>query len=219
MPEDSPTPPTLEPRARTGDILYSPSAARNRDAIRDAFFKHGPQAGKALEIGGGTGEHATHIAEAAPDLSWHTGDPDATSRASIAARIAESRLANLSGPHSIDVTERDWGVDEEAPYDAIISINMIHIAPFEAAQGLFAGAGRLLREGGVLFLYGPFSRKGAYTAPSNEAFDASLKARDARWGVRDLDHDIAPLAQKNALRLDAIVEMPANNLSVIFRKS
>ncbi len=219
MSNDRQSPPTLEPRERAGDILYSPSAARNRDFIRDAFLKHGPNAGKALEIGGGTGEHALHVAEAAPELSWHTGDPDPASRASIAARIAESRLANLIGPHAIDVREDDWDVAEQAPFDAIISINMIHIAPFTAAEGLFAGAGRYLLEGGALFLYGPFSRNGAHTAPSNEAFNASLKARDPSWGVRDLDHDIAPLAQKNNLVLSATVEMPANNLSVIFRKN
>ena len=208
----------LENRNAAGERLFSPSVARNRDPIRDVFLKHMPQRGKALEIGGGTGEHAAHLAAALPDLHWTTGDPDPAARRSIAAWIADAGLPNLSGPHAIDVTAAVWGVEETAPFDAVISINMIHIAPFAAAQGLFAGAGRLLARGGKLFLYGPFSRKGVHTAPSNEAFDASLKMRNPDWGVRDLEHDIAPLAQKHALSLETIVEMPANNISVIFRK-
>ncbi len=209
----------LESRGNAGARLYSPSAARNRDPIRDAFLKTMPRAGKILEIGGGTGEHAVYLAAALPDARWFTGDPDPASRASIAAWIAETNLRNLSGPHAIDVTMARWGVEDQAPFDGIVSTNMIHIAPFSAAEGLFAGAGRLLAPGGKLFLYGPFSRGGAHSAPSNEAFDASLKARDARWGVRDLELDIAPLAQKNAMHIEAIVEMPANNLSVIFCKN
>ena len=208
----------LENRNAAGERLFSPSVARNRDPIRDVFLKHMPQGGKALEIGGGTGEHAAHLAAALPDLHWTTGDPDPAARRSIAAWIADAGLHNLAGPHAIDVTAAAWGVEETAPFDAVISINMIHIAPFAAAQGLFAGAGRLLAGGGKLFLYGPFSRKGVHTAPSNEAFDPSLKMRNPDWGVRDLEHDIAPLAQKYALSLETIVEMPANNLSVIFRK-
>ncbi len=209
----------LEPREKSGERLYSPSAARNRDPIRDVFLKLMPRAGKILEIGGGTGEHGVHLARALPDTTWHTGDPDPASRASIAAWIAETKLHNLTGPHSIDVTAAVWGVEEAAPFDGLVSLNMIHIAPFAATAGLFAGAGRLLAPGGRLFLYGPFSRDGVHTAASNEAFDASLKARNANWGVRDLERDIAPLAQKDALTRVDIVEMPANNLSVIFRKS
>lgn len=209
----------LEDRETAGARLFSPSAARNRDPIRTVFLKHMPKSGKILEIGGGSGEHAVHLAEALPDVSWHAGDPDETSRRSIAAWIGESGLANLRGPHAVDVTAQHWGVEDKAPFDGLVSINMIHIAPFEAAQGLFAGAERLLAPEGRLFLYGPFSRGGVHTAPSNEAFDASLKSRNARWGVRDLEHDLAPLAQKHALSLDTIVEMPAHNLSVIYRKN
>ena len=184
-----------------------------------SFLKTMPKAGKILEIGGGTGEHGVHLARALPGATWHTGDPDPSSRVSIAAWIAETKLHNLVGPHAIDVTAPDWGVEEAAPFEGLVSLNMIHIAPFAAAEGLFAGAGRLLAPGGRLFLYGPFSRDGVHTAPSNEAFDASLKTRNADWGVRDLERDIAPLAQKNALTRINIVEMPANNLSVVFRKS
>lgn len=214
----SPKETALESREKAGEKLYSPSTARNRAPIRDVFLNAMPNSGKILEVGAGTGEHAVCLAGALPSVTWVTGDPDAPARASIAAWIAEAGLSNLTGPHAIDVTEKTWGVEAQAPFDGLVSINMIHIAPFAAAQGLFAGAGRLLAAGGKLFLYGPFSRNGVHTAPSNEAFDASLKARDPRWGVRDIERDIAPLARKNALGLERIVEMPANNLSVIFRK-
>ena len=208
----------LENRAAQGAKMFSPSTARNRDPIRDVFLKTMPHEGRILEIGGGTGEHAVHLAGVLPGAEWRTGDPDETARRSIAAWIEDAALPNLLGPHAIDVTQPEWGVEDLAPFAGVVSINMIHIAPFAAAKGLFAGAARLLGPGGKLFLYGPFSRNGVHTAPSNEAFDASLKARDARWGVRDLDRDLAPLAQKNALRLDALVEMPANNFSAVFMK-
>jgi SAM-dependent methyltransferase len=217
-PDDASREIALEARTVAGEKLYSPSAARNRDAIRDVVLEVMPSQGQILEIGGGTGEHGVHMAAAAPGLVWHSGDPDPASRASIAAWIKDAGLANLKGPHAIDVTAEDWGVEAGALFDGVVSFNMIHIAPFAAATGLFAGAGRVLKCGGVLFLYGPFSRTGVHTAPSNEAFDVSLKSRDARWGVRDLEHDLAPLAQKNAFMREAIVEMPANNLCVIFRK-
>jgi SAM-dependent methyltransferase len=209
----------LESRAQAGEKLYSPSTARNREPIRDVFLNTMPAKGKILEVGAGTGEHAVCLAQALPSVTWMTGDPDAPARVSIAAWIADAKLPNLIGPHAIDVTAEEWGIETQAPFDGILSINMIHIAPFAAAQGLFAGAGRLLALGGKLFLYGPFSRNGVHTALSNEAFDGSLKARDPRWGVRDLDREIAPLAQNNALALEQVVEMPANNLSVIFRKN
>ena len=208
----------LEERDIAGEKLFSPSAARNRDAIREVFLKIMPHTGKILEIGGGTGEHSVHIASAAPDLNWQTGDPDPASRASIAAWIEEISLPGLEGPHAIDVMAPSWGIEGRAPYDGLVSINMIHIAPFDAARGLFAGAQRLLREGGALFLYGPFSRNGVHTAPSNAAFDESLKSRNSAWGVRDIEGDLEPLAQKNMLQLEHIVEMPANNLSLLFRK-
>lgn len=216
--ETKPQTAALEDRETAGERLFSPSAARNREPIRDVFLRHMPATGTILEVGGGTGEHAVCLAQALRQAQWITGDPDPAARTSIAAWIAETQLANLSGPHAIDVTHEGWGLETAAPLDGLVSINMIHIAPFAAAQGLFNGAGRLLRAGGKLFLYGPFSRNGAHTAPSNEAFNASLKARNPAWGVRDIEQDIAPLAQKNALRLETIVEMPANNYSLVFVK-
>lgn len=208
----------LEARVNEEARLFSPSAARNRDAIRDAFLVHMPASGTMIEIGAGTGEHAVAIASAAPLLDWRPGDPDAASRASIAAWVAHLKIANIAPPHDADVTKADWS-DAFPRAVGVLSINMIHIAPFEAARGLFHGATRLLSAGGRLFLYGPFSRNGIHTAPSNEAFDASLKSRDGRWGVRDLDGDIIPLAEKTGFALVAVVAMPANNFSVIFEKA
>ncbi|MFQ5563255.1 MAG: DUF938 domain-containing protein [Parvularculaceae bacterium] len=209
----------LEARESDGARLFSPSAARNRDPIRTVFLDHMPKSGKVLEVGSGSGEHAVHIAAALPLVEWRAGDPDPASRASIAAWIAHAGLENLKGPHAIDVTVPHWGVEDDAPFDALVSINMIHIAPFAAAEGIVAGAGRLLRGGGKLFFYGPFSRNGAHIAESNAAFGRSLKARSPAWGVRDLDRDIVPCARKAGLVLERIVEMPANNLSVIFQKA
>lgn len=207
----------LEGRDTEGARLFSPSASRNRDAIRDVFLAFMPHRGTVLEIGSGTGEHAVHLAASLPAVRWLPGDPDEASRASIAAWIAHATLGNVEPPHAIDVAAQGW--EAGLPLlDGVVSINMIHIAPFAAAQGLIAGAGRVLAEDGKLFLYGPFSRNGSHTAPSNAAFDASLKSRDPRWGVRDLEQEIAPLALRAGLTLEKIVEMPANNLSVIFVK-
>lgn len=208
----------LEDRAAAGGRMFSPSAARNRDFIADVFLAHMARAGAILEIGSGTGEHAVHIARKAPGLRWTPSDPDAASRASIAAWTLHEGLTNVDAPRAIDVTQEGWRDAVEGPLAGIVSINMIHIAPFEAAKGLFAGAGALLENGGKLFLYGPFSRHGAHTAPSNAAFDESLKARNPKWGVRDLEGDILPLAEKAGLKLEAVVPMPANNLSVVFAK-
>ena len=208
----------LEDRGADGARLFSPSAARNRDAIRDVFLQNLPENGTVLEIGAGTGEHAIHIAAAAPGLRWRPSDPDETARRSISAHIEASGLASIDQPLALDVADPKWTSGIQGEVDVIISINMIHIAPFAAAQGLFAGASRLLPGGGRLLFYGPFAQGGAHSAPSNEAFDASLKARDPRWGVRDLEHDIAPLAQEFAFRRDAVVQMPANNFTVVFSK-
>lgn len=207
----------LEARDAVEARQFSPSAARNRDPIREAFLAHMPRAGVIIEIGSGTGEHAAHIAAAAPDLLWLPSDPDPASRASIAAWTAHLGLSNVAPPRALDVTRDGW-TDGLPAADGLVSINMIHIAPLEAAQGLFEGAGALLKPDGRLFLYGPFMRDGAHTAPSNEAFDASLKARDAQWGVRDLDREIIPLARAASFTLHAVIAMPANNLSVVFSK-
>jgi len=205
----------LEERTEAGDRLFSPSAGRNRDAIRDVFTSEMPAQGAFLEIASGTGEHGAHFAAAMPKAHFLPGDPDIASRASIEAWTHYLKLSNVAPPHAIDASAGEWEAAIGA-VDCVYCINMIHIAPFDAAKGLMRGAGKILNPGGRLFLYGPFARNGVHSAPSNVAFDASLKARDARWGVRDLDRDITPLAEAAGLRLSAVHEMPANNLSVIF---
>ena len=208
----------LEMRSREEARLFSPCAGRNRDVIRDAYLKTMPLAGTVLEIGAGTGEHAVHIAAAAPGLRWQPSDPDAGSRASIAAWTEHLGPPNVAAPLAMDVTAPDWERGIQGS-DAAVSINMILIAPFAAAEGLVAGAGRLLKQGGRLFLYGPFARNGAHTAPSNAEFDRSLKSRDPQWGVRDLDLEIMLLASAAGMTLETAIDMPANNLSVIFSRA
>ena len=214
-----PRPVAVEDRSPTGDARqFSPSAARNCGPIREVLTRVLPRKGIVLEIGSGTGEHAICFGKALPELVWLPSDPDAASRASIKAWIATEGLANVRAPVAIDVRREAWGVEEDAPFDAMISLNMVHIAPWEAALGLLAGAGRLLRPDGILFLYGPFIRGGAHTAASNAAFDADLKRRDARWGVRDVNALVSEAAPYG-LELRDIEKMPANNLSLVFVKT
>jgi SAM-dependent methyltransferase len=193
----------------------APAAERNRDAILAVLARVLPGKGIVLEIASGTGQHAVHCAAALPGIVWQPSDPDSDARDSIAAWRAHAALPNLDAPIALDVMNDDWGIGEVA---AIVCINMIHISPWEAAQALLRGAGERLRAGGVLVLYGPYRRHGAHTAPSNEAFDAQLRERDPRWGVRDLEA-VQSLAEANGFTLAEIVEMPANNLSVIFTKN
>ena len=209
----------VEVRSRAGDARqFSPSAARNCGPIREVLTRVLPKKGIALEIGSGTGEHVISFAKALPGLVWLPSDPDSASRASIKAWSATEGLANVRAPVAIDVREGVWGVEDDAPFDAMISLNMVHIAPWEAALGLLAGAGRLLRPDGVLVFYGPFMLGGIHTSASNAAFDADLKRRDPRWGVRDVD-DLVGEAAPHGLELLEIVEMPVNNLSLVFVKA
>jgi cyclopropane fatty-acyl-phospholipid synthase-like methyltransferase len=172
-----------------------------------------PERGAVLEIASGAGEHAVFFAKALPGLTWQPSDPDEGARASIAAWTAAEGVANVLPPLALDAREADW--DVEGPFDVVVAINMIHIAPWEATKGLMAGCAHVLKPGGLLFLYGPYKRDGRHTAPSNEAFDASLKARDPAWGVRDLAA-VAAEAAARGLSLRETVDMPANNLSVLF---
>lgn len=184
-----------------------------------------PRCGIVLEIGSGSGEHAVCFAKALPEIVWLPSDPDKDARASIEAWIDAEHLANVRKPVAIDVRRetwdverKTWGLEEEAPFDVIVSLNMIHIAPWTAALGLLSGAGRLLREGGILFLYGPFVRGGVHNSASNAAFDADLKRRDKDWGIRDLD-ELVREATPHGFELREIVTMPANNLSLVFVKA
>jgi len=217
MPKDGAD--SVEVRNRVGDARQlSPSAARNCGPIREVLIRVLPKKGIALEIGSGTGEHVTSFAKALPGLVWLPSDPDSASRASIKAWSATEGLANVRTPVSIDVRKEIWGVEDDAPFNAMISLNMVHIAPWEAALGLLAGAGRLLKPDGVLVFYGPFMLGGTHTAVSNAAFDADLKRRDPRWGVRDVD-DLVGAAAPHGLELLELIEMPANNLSLVFVKA
>ena len=196
------------------DALTSPAVARNREPILDVLRRVLPERAAVLEIASGSGEHAVYVAAALAHLTWQPTDPDPEALASIAAYRAAARLPNLLPPLALDAAASAWPVTQA---DAIVAINMIHIAPWAAAEGLMAGAERLLPGGGVLYLYGPFREHGRHTAPSNAAFDESLRARNREWGVRDLD-EVAALANRHGLTLDERVAMPANNLSVVFRR-
>lgn len=199
----------------TDNRRHAPATARNRDPILEVLRDVLPASGTVLEIASGTGEHAVHFARALPEVVWQPSDPDLDAIASIRAWAEAERLNNLRPPLLLDVTQAEWPVDRT---DAIVCINMIHIAPWEATLALMAGAGRLLPAGGPLVLYGPYRRDGHLLEPSNEAFDESLKARNPRWGLRLLE-DVAAEAAKNGLAFERLVEMPANNLCVTFRRS
>lgn len=216
--EDHSTEPVaLEQRTHSPDQrVFSPSAARNSAPILEALKRYLPTHGVVLEIGCGTGEHAVCFAEAMPALTWLPSDPDPASRASTASWIMFKGLNNVLAPLDVDTRSAEWGVEGLAPFDAMVSINMIHIAPWAATIGLFSGAGRLLRSGGLLLLYGPFMHNGAHNAPSNAAFDESLKARNRSWGLRDIA-EIEGVAEAAGLRLDETVDLPANNKLLVFR--
>jgi SAM-dependent methyltransferase len=194
---------------------FSPSTARNRDPILDVLKQALPASGLVLEIASGTGEHAVHFAAHLPALAWQPTDADPVARESIAAWRAASSLPNVRPPLALDVLAERWPV---ARADAVVCINMIHIAPWAAAEALIRGTARILPSGGVFFLYGPFRREGRHTAPSNEAFDYDLRRRNPEWGIRDLE-DVAKLATANGLAMTRVVAMPANNLSVVFTSS
>lgn len=193
---------------------FAPATERNRDPILEVLREELPLSGLVLEVASGTGEHVLHFARALPGLDWQPSDPDAAARDSIAAWLAHEGAENVRPPILLDASSHDWPVDK---VDAILCINMIHISPWEATAGLMRGAARVLPSGGLLYLYGPYRRAGHAIEPSNAAFDENLKSRDPRWGLRALE-DVEACAAQHALRLSRVVEMPANNLSVIFRK-
>lgn len=194
---------------------FAPAAARNRDAILDALRRHLPASGLVLELASGSGEHAIHFAAALPGLAFQPSDPLPEARASIDAWATETGLPNIRPALAIDATAPGWPVTAA---DAVVCINMIHISPWAATEGLMRGAAAILPPGAPLVLYGPYRRGGAHTAPSNAAFDADLRARDPAWGVRDLEA-VAALAAEHGFGPPAVAEMPANNLTVTFRRA
>jgi SAM-dependent methyltransferase len=194
--------------------LHSPSAKRNKGPILTVLERVLPRSGLVLEIASGTGQHVVHFARALTELSWQPSDPDANCRRSISAWLAIENLANIGQPLDLDVCTRPW--PSPAP-DAIVCINLIHIAPWAATTSLFSGAKVALRTGGVIYLYGPYARQGRHTAASNEAFDTALRAQNPDWGVRNLE-DVARVANEEGFDLLETTQMPANNFSVAFQK-
>ncbi|WP_022683099.1 DUF938 domain-containing protein [Sphingobium bisphenolivorans] len=208
-----PEPWELGSGATAAQKRYAPATERNRDAILAILREELPPSGLVLEVASGSGEHVVHFAAGLPELEWQPSDPDPAALASISAWSAEAGLANIRPPIRLDAAA-DWPITHA---DAVLCINMVHISPWAATVGLMKGAGALLASGGLLYLYGPYLRDGRETAPSNAAFDASLKARDPRWGLRKVEEVIAA-AEAEGLRFQRLIEMPANNLSLIFRR-
>ncbi|PZO02747.1 MAG: SAM-dependent methyltransferase [Hyphomicrobiales bacterium] len=198
--------------------LNAPAVARNRDAILEVLRGLLPATGLVLEIASGSGEHVAHFAGALPGLTFQPSDPNPNALDSIAAWAEQSGARNILPPIRIDAAAERWPANlrHEQP-DAILCINMIHIAPWAAAQGLLSHAGALLAPGAPLILYGPFKRASHPLEPSNAAFDESLRERNPDWGLRDLD-EVAALAAEAGFGAPEVIEMPANNLTVVFRR-
>jgi hypothetical protein len=194
---------------------HSAAAERNKQAIVDVLLRVLPARGRALEIASGTGQHAAHFAAALPLWTWQPTDQEASLFGSIAAWAAHAGVSNVQPPRVLDVTAAVW--DGIPTVDAIFCANMIHIAPWAACIGLMQGAGRHLGANGLLITYGPYFVDDAAPAPSNVAFDADLRARDPRWGVRRLN-DVRAAAQAAGLTLSERVAMPANNLTLVWRR-
>ncbi|WP_136246563.1 DUF938 domain-containing protein [Halomonas borealis] len=193
--------------------LYSPATARNRQPILEVLDEALPGPARVLELASGSGEHACHFAAARADWDWQPSDPNPQARASITAWREAQALPNLRTPLALDATS-DWPAES---FEAIVAINLVHISPWAVTEALMARAGERLAPGGMLLLYGPFLCETQPTAPSNHAFDADLRARDARWGIRDLA-DVTREAQRHGLSLERRVAMPANNLCLIWRR-
>jgi SAM-dependent methyltransferase len=187
---------------------------RNKAPVLAVLQRILPPTGTMLEVASGTGQHAVHFARHLPDWVIQPSDIDGDNLASIQAWAREANLPNLRLPLQLDVCEAEWQV---APLGAIFNANMIHIAPWEVAVGLIGGAARHLKPGGLLVMYGPFRIDGQHTAPSNQAFDDTLRERDVRFGVRDLEAVVA-LAEPQGLTLQERVEMPANNQVLVFAR-
>jgi SAM-dependent methyltransferase len=194
--------------------ICRPHVVRNREPILAVLRRVLPAQGLVLEIASGSGEHAAYFAKELPALTWQPSDPDEAALASIAAHRIDAALANLLAPLRLDVTANDWPVGR---VDVVMCNNMIHISPWAATEGLMAGAERVLSPGGILFLYGPYKIGGRHTASTNQAFDEDLRQRNPGWGIRDLA-DVTVLAQRHGFAAPETIEMPANNLSVIFRR-
>ncbi len=194
----------------------SPAVARNTGPILEVLRAHLPGRGEVLEIAAGSGEHAVAFAAALPGLNWTPSDPSAEARASITAWAGAAGLPNLGAPGALDVLDpATW---PEGPMQAVVCINMIHISPWAATEGLMALAGRVLAPGGLLALYGPYREAEVPLAPSNAAFDESLRRRDPAWGLRDRGAVVAA-AKAEGLGFSLRIAMPTNNLMLLFRRT
>ena len=192
----------------------APAAARNRDPIAQVLAAELPKEGSVLEIASGTGEHAVHFAARFANLHWQPSDPDEDAFASIVAWTADSGLPNIAPPVKLDATLRQWPITNA---DAILCINMVHISPIEASEGLVSAAGRILPQGAPLILYGPWREEGIETAPSNLEFELWLKAKDVRFGLRDTAW-MDGLSASHGLTCSNRIAMPANNIMLVYRK-
>lgn len=193
---------------------FAPATQRNREPILAVLREVLPAQGLVLEVASGSGEHAVHFAGAFPNLTFQPSDPDPAALASIDAWAAESALPNLRPAIRIDATAPRWPVTQA---DAILCINMVHISPWTATEGLIRQAAQLLPAGGVLYLYGPYRQSDVPLAASNAVFDDSLRRRNPKWGLRELDA-VAELARAAGFGAPQVTAMPANNLSVVFRR-
>ena len=206
---------------------YAPATERNRVPIYSVLEAVLPLEGTVLEIASGTGQHAVFFAPRLTPRHWLPSDVSPAARASICSWLATTSVATLHQPLDLDMTQAGWSQQVRAwqaqtekqvpPLMAIVNINMIHIAPWAACEGLFSGAESLLKPGNILYLYGPFKQNGQHTAPSNEAFDRSLRSQNPQWGIRDLTA-VEVLANQHQFQLSKIIAMPANNLSVVFTR-
>ena len=194
---------------------HAPATLRNRDFILDVLRDVLPETGLILEIASGSGEHIVHFAKNFPSLAFQPSDPDPSALQSIAGWVKAERTANVRAPIVLDASQPIWPI---ASADGIICINMVHISPWEATLGLVKGAAALLRPPSPLYLYGPYRRAGVSTAQSNEAFDQNLRERNPAWGLRDLEAVVA-IAQSVGFSPPVVIEMPANNVSVVFRRT
>ena len=194
---------------------YAPATVRNRDFILDVLRDVLPTTGVILEIASGSGEHVVHFARNLPSLVFQPSDPEQEALLSVAAWVKAAQVTNVRAPVVLDASQSPWPI---ASADGIICINMIHISPWDATVGLIRGAAAILPRGSPLYLYGPYKRKGFATAPSNQAFDQSLRDRNPTWGLRDLEA-VATIAQSVGFSVPTVTEMPANNLSVVFRRT
>lgn len=191
---------------------YFSAVPRNRDPILEVLSRVLPKRGTVLEIASGSGEHGVHFATHLPEINWIPTDADHELLASINAWREFTLLPNLLPAVHLDVLKRPW---PSMTVDAVVNINMLQVSPWSACEALFEGTEQSLRPGGLLFMYGPYRRQGAHTSPSNAIFDASVRETNPEWGVRNLE-DVAAVAERHKFQMLEVVDMPANNLAVIY---